>query len=74
MDIRSSSFNFPSTEDEGPQTASAQLSFPRAVQQVAVGVTGYSATFQNREDHHLGRMIVELDANVNGNDPTKVDV
>ena len=74
MDIRFSSFNFPSTEDEGPQTASAQVPFPRAMQRVAVGITGYSATFQNQEDHHLGRLILELDASVNGGDPTKVDV
>jgi hypothetical protein len=74
VDVRFSSFNYPSIEDDGPQTASAQLSFPRNVRQVAVGVTGYSATFQNRDDHHLGRLIVELNANVNDTDPTKVDV
>lgn len=74
MDVRSSSFHFPTTEDEGPQRASAQLSFPRAVRQVAVGITGYSATFENRQDHELGRLIVELNANVNNVDATKVDV
>lgn len=74
VDIRFSSFNFPSTEDEGPQSASAQLIFPRAVQRVAIGITGYSATFQNHEDHHLGRLILELDAAINSTDPTKVDV
>ncbi len=74
MDVRSSSFHFPSTEGTGPQSASAQLSFPRAVRQVAVGITGYTATFENEEDHHLGRLIVELNASVNGGDATKVDV
>ncbi|HRO57724.1 MAG TPA: M66 family metalloprotease, partial [Burkholderiaceae bacterium] len=74
MDLRSSSFHFPSTEDTGPQSASAQFAFPRAVRQAAVGITGYSASFENGEDHHLGRLIVELNASVNGADPTKVDV
>lgn len=74
MDVRSSSFHFPSTEGSGPQSASAQLSFPRAVRRVAVGITGYSATFENEEDHHLGRLIVELNASVNNADATKVDV
>lgn len=74
VDVRSSSFHFPSTEGKGPQSASAQLSFPRAVTNVAVGVAGYTAEFANREDHHLGRLIVELNARVNGDDATKVDV
>ena len=74
MDIRQSSFNFPEIDDKGPQTASTQLSFPRRVLSAAVGIVGYSATFENREDHHLGRLIVELNAGVNGDDDTKVDV
>jgi len=74
VDVRSSSFHFPSTEGEGPQSASAQLSFPREVTTVAVGITGYTATFENQEDHHLGRLIVELNAGVNSDDRTKVDV
>lgn len=74
MDVRSSSFHFPSTEGDGPQPANAQFAFPRAVRQVAVGITGYTANFEEREDHHLGRLIVELNASVNGDDPTKVDV
>lgn len=74
MDVRLSSFNFPRTEDTGPQSARAQLSFARAVRQVAVGLTGWSATFEKREDHHLGFLTVELDASVNGDDDTKVDV
>ncbi|NLD68525.1 MAG: hypothetical protein GX644_06880, partial [Limnobacter sp.] len=74
MDLRSSSFHFPSTEGSGPQTASAQFAFPRDVRQAAVGITGYTARFENNEDHHLGRLIVELNASVNGSDPTLVDV
>ncbi|MEO4000390.1 M66 family metalloprotease [Mesorhizobium sp. CAU 1732] len=74
MDIRQSSFNFPETDGKGPQSASTQLSFPRRVVGAAVGIMGYSAAFENRSDHHLGRLIVELNAGVNGGDNTKVDV
>lgn len=73
MDVRRSSFNFPETVGES-QSATSQFSFPREVQSVAVGIVGYSASYENSEDHHLGRLIVELDAGVNGDDPTKVDV
>jgi hypothetical protein len=74
MDIRQSSFNFPKTDGSGPQPASAQIQFPRSVLNVAVGIVGYSATFENRQDHHLGRLIVELNANINGDNPNLVDV
>ncbi len=42
----------------GPQTASQTLVFPRRVVQAGVGVTGYSATFENRRDRSLGRLTV----------------
>ena len=74
MDIRSSSFNFPETEDTGPQSASAQLVFPRAVTRTAIGISGYSALFENRDDHHLGFLTVEVNAAINGTDATRVDV
>jgi hypothetical protein len=74
VDVRQSSFNFPEVEDEGPQSATAQIAFPREVRSVAVGIAGYSATYENSEDHHLGRLTVELSARVNGDDATKVDV
>jgi hypothetical protein len=74
MDIRQSSFNFPKIEDEGPQTAAAEIVFPRQVLSVAVGIVGYSATFENREDHHLGRITVELGASINTADANRVDV
>jgi hypothetical protein len=73
MEIRQSSLNFPTIVDEGPQEATVQLSFPRAVEAAVAGLIGYSATFEG-DDHHLGRLIVELRAEINAGDPTKVDV
>ncbi len=74
MEIRRSSFNFARTEGEGPQSASTQIVFPRRVLRAAVGIGGYSATYENHEDHHLGRLTIELNASVNASDPTRVDV
>src|SRR5262245_49661117 len=75
MDIRTHrSFNFPKKKGEGPQRAAAEERFPRQVLSVAVGIVGYSATFENREDHNLGRLTVEVDARINAADPTRVDV
>ncbi len=74
MDIRQSSFNFPKIEDEGPQTAATEIAFPRQVLSVAVGIVGYSATFENRDDHHLGRLTVEVGASIHADDPTQVNI
>ena len=74
MEHRESSLNFPKTEDSGPQTAMQTLVFPRRVLRAGVGMSGYSATFENREDHHLGRLTVEVNARINSSDETRVDV
>jgi hypothetical protein len=74
MEVRESSLSFPEVEGEGPQSASVQLSFPRSVTTVAAGISGYTAVFEDREDHHVGRLEIEVSAAVNGDDDTLVDV
>jgi hypothetical protein len=74
MEIRESSLSFPEVEGEGPQTASLQLSFPRTVTTVAASISGYTALFEDREDHHVGRLEIEVNAAVNDDDDTLVDV
>ncbi len=74
MEIRSTSLLFPETSDEGPVRAQAEILFPRDVLRVTAGITGYTATFENEDDHHLGRLEVEVNASVDGDDPTKVIV
>ena len=73
MDIRMSTFNFPLSRGDGTQSASQTIAFPREVVEVGVGITGYSATFEG-EDHHLGRLTVEMNARIDDDDPTKVKV
>jgi hypothetical protein len=74
VEVRESSLSFPEVEGEGPQSASVQLSFARTVTQVAVGISGYTAVFEDREDHHVGRLEIEVGASVNPEDDTRVDV
>ena len=68
MEIRQQSFNFPKLSGSGPQTAEARISFPRSILRATAGMAGYSATFENREDHHLGRLTVELGSRINPDD------
>ena len=72
MEFRKSSFNY-STSKEPGQTAREVLEFSRAVRSVAVGMIGYSATFEGK-DHHLGRLTMELNAGIDRDDNTKVNV
>jgi hypothetical protein len=74
VEIRATSLLFPETSGEGPLTAEAEMRFPRDVQRVAAGITGYTAVFENDDDHHVGRLEVEVDARVDADDPAKVVV
>lgn len=74
MEIRATSLLFPETSGEGPLTAEAEVVFPRDVERVTAGITGYTAVFEDEEDHHVGRLEVEVDARVDADDPTKVVV
>lgn len=66
MDIRTASLNFPRSSGSGPRQAEQAVIFPREVDNAVVALTGYSAGFVGG-DHHLGRMQVELDAEINAN-------
>ncbi|CUR58516.1 hypothetical protein NOCA2500008 [metagenome] len=72
MDLRISSFDFPPATG-APQSATQVVTFPRAVREVAVGILGYATSFVG-DDHHLGRLQVELEVGVDPADSTKVEV
>jgi len=74
MEIREQSLNFPETSGSGPQPAEATISFPRAVLRAAAGINGYSATFGDEDDHELGRLIVEVNSEINPDNPNEVIV
>ncbi len=72
MDLRISSFDFPPATG-APQSATQLVAFPRAVREVAVGILGYATSYVG-EDHHFGRLQVELTADIDPTDATKVEV
>lgn len=76
MEIRERTFNFAKTVDSEPEPVEAVVTFPRRVLEAAAGISGYSATFEDKDgdDHHLGRLIVELESRVNSDDTTQVIV
>lgn len=74
MEIRETSLLFGETEGEGPVTATTTIDFPRTVERVAVGIVGYSARYEDDEDHHLGRLRCRVSAAIDGSDDTKVNV
>jgi hypothetical protein len=73
MEIRLGSLFFPELRNSGPQTAEAVIRFPRAAQSAVAGIVGYSATFQG-DDHHLGRLQIELETVIDAVDPQNVVV
>lgn len=73
MDIRTSAFDFPRTGEAGPIGAQASFTFPRRVLRATVGMAGYAAAFEG-DDHHLGRLTVELRSSIDAADDTRVTV
>ena len=74
MEIRSNALLFPKTRNTGPIAASATVTFPRGVTGAAAVLTGYSATFENHDDHHLGRLDIALDTAIDTTDSRIVRV
>ncbi len=74
MEIRTTSLLFPETAGSGPISAESVLDFPRDVVRVAAGITGYTTVFEDDEDHHVGRVEVEVSARIDPDDATKVRV
>jgi hypothetical protein len=74
MEIRTTSLLFPETVGEGPISAETDLTFSRDVLAVTAGITGYTTQFEDGNDHHVGRMEVEVSAAIVDDDPTKVRV
>jgi hypothetical protein len=74
MEIRHTSLLFPEITGEGPQSAATTIQFPRAVVRVAAGIAGYSTSFEDQNDHHLGRLEMEVNANIDSGDSTVVNL
>lgn len=66
MEIRLASLNFPRMRGNGPRIAEQTIIFPRGVDNAIAALTGYSAGFRGG-DHHLGRVQIKLDTEINAN-------
>lgn len=73
MEIRLGSLFFPELRNDGPQTAETVVRFPRNAVTAVAGIVGYSATFLG-DDHHLGKLQIELETIIDGADPQNVTV
>jgi hypothetical protein len=71
MEIRSDSLDFSSPlRGSGPRFASRTIVFPRDVVSAVAGLTGYLTEFSGNNDHHVGRIDIRLDTEINGNTVT----
>ncbi len=66
MELRTSSINFPKLRGNGPVTQTTDIHFPREVQKAIAGIIGYSSGFSGGNDHHLGKLQVQLDTEIDG--------
>ena len=74
MEMRANALLFPATRNSGPAPASVVIPFARGVESAVAAMTGYSATFENQEDHHLGQLDIALTTTVDPADDRNVVV
>ena len=68
MEIRIGSADFSAPlRGSGPRTATQAIVFPRAVNQAAVGLIGYSAAFGDNDDHNIGKLQIQVEGTITSN-------
>lgn len=65
MLVRAGSAFFMPLRGAGPRSVVQPVLFPRAVRRATAGLIGYSVSYPN-DDHHIGRLQVQLDTQVDG--------
>lgn len=65
MNIRTGSITFPPLRGSGPLQGQSTVIFPRTVLRAIAGLTNYSVGFANQDDHHFGRLDIELNCTIN---------
>ena len=66
MEMRTDSINFGRARNVSPRTDTKDLTFARNVTQATAILTGTDFGFSPRDDHHLGRVDIKVDANILG--------
>ena len=74
MEIRDGSVGFNKFKGSGPRSDTAEVIFSGPVTQAAAFLRGFDVAFSPRDDHHLGKLEVGLDAAIDPLAPQRVNV
>lgn len=74
MEVRDGTVAFDRLRGSGPQTAVQEVIFNAPVTQAAAFLRGFDVAFSPRDDHHLGKLEVGLDASIDPLAPQRVNV
>ena len=74
MEIRDGMVQFNKFRGSGPRTDIQEVIFPGPVTQAAAFLRGFDVAFSPRDDHHLGKLAVGLEASIDPLAPQRVNV
>ena len=74
MEIQNGSISFNRFKGSGPRTDSGEVIFSGPVAQAAALLRGFDVAFSPRNDHHLGKLEVGLEATIDPLAPQRVNV
>ena len=74
MEVRTGSVPFNRFKGSGPRTAREEVIFSAPVTQVVALLKGFDVAFSPRDDHHLGKLEVGLEAAIDPLAPQRVNV
>lgn len=74
MEIRNGSVSFNKFKGSGPRTDTAEVIFSAPVTQAAAILRGFDVAFSPKSDHHLGKLEVTLEAEIDSLAPQRVNV
>ncbi len=74
MEIQTGTISFNRFKGSGPRTDTGEVIFAGPVTQAAAFLRGFDVAFSPRNDHHLGKLEVGLDATIDTLAPQRVNV
>ncbi|MGH8924607.1 MAG: hypothetical protein ACRDWA_08250 [Acidimicrobiia bacterium] len=74
MQIRNGTISFNRQKGFGPRTDTGEVIFSDPVTQAAAILRGFDVSFSPRNDHHLGKLEVGLEASIDPLAPQRVNV
>jgi Peptidase M66 len=72
MEVRTGSFYFPPVRGSGPLTQRSSFNFTRDIEEAIAGLSGYSIGYSPGDDHHIGRIQIQLSTEIDGDMATVV--